>query len=230
MMNHVRSFVLAVLAAAALMLVPQTAHAQQAITADFEGGVAVPSGDLSDFVGTGWGFTVGVNFPVHDMISIRTEGGADLYTTETFPEITGTPDVSTIEGPDVTLTRLDVGLIFHVVQPTMGSGFWVDADLGGGYHIITTNNFEFQSGPAQTESIDISQGYLGAKGGLTFGYHFTDAVSAFVGGDAYLVPGDEADLQGFGELDGVENGGSLQAPETIWSFPVQAGLRLHFQP
>ena len=229
-MNHVRSFVLAVLAGAALMLVPQSAHAQQAITADFEGGVSVPSGDLSDFVGVGPGFTVGVNFRVHDMISIRTEGGADLYKTETFAETTGTPDVSEFEGPDVTLTRLDLGLVFHAVQPDMGGGFWVDADVGGGYHIITTNNFEFQRSPTDVVSIDVSKGYLGAKGGLTLGYHFTDAVSAFVGGDAYLVPGDAEDLAGFGELDGVEDGGEFTPPETIWSFPVQAGLRLHFQP
>lgn len=226
-MNHVRSFVLAVLAGAALMLVPQSAHAQQAITTDFEGGISVPSGDLSDFVESGWAFTAAVNFRVHDMISIRTEGGADLYSPETFADQTGTQ--GPFEGPDVTLTRLDVGVIFHAVQPSMSSGFWVDADVGGGYHILTTNSFEFQSGPTQTTLIDVSQGYFGAKGGLTLGYHFTDAVSAFVGGDAYLVPGDAEDLRKFGDLQ-AEDRTDLQAPETIWSFPIQAGLRLHFQP
>lgn len=226
-MNHVRSFVLAVLAGAALMLVPRAAHAQQAITVDFSGGIAVPGGDLSDFAGAGPGFTAGVNFRVHDMISIRTEGGADIFSTEDFADPTGLQ--SQLEGPDVTLTRLDVGLILHAVQPSMDSGLWVDADIGGGYHIITTDNFEFQSGPTRTTSIDVSEGYLGAKGGLTVGYHFSDAVSAFVGGDAYLVPGDEEDLSGFGDLQ-AEDGSALEAPETLWSFPVQAGFRLHFQP
>lgn len=228
-MNHLRSFVFAVLAGAALMLVPQSAHAQQAITTDFGAGISVPGGDLSDFVESGWGFTAAVDFRVHDMISIRTEGGADLYSQDTFADQTGNPSIQNIEGPDVTLTRLNVGLVFHAVQPSMSSGFWVDADLGGGYHILTTDSFEFQSGPTQTTVIDVSKGYFGAKGGLTLGYHFTDAVSAFVGGDAYLVPGDEEDLAGFGDLQ-AEDGSALQAPETIWSFPVQAGLRFHFQP
>lgn len=223
-MNHVRSFVIAVLAAAALMLVPRAADAQQAITTDLEGGIAVPAGDVSDAVDPGPAFTLGFNFRVHDMISIRAEGGTDLYGVKDIADPTGAQE--SIPGPDMTMTRLDVGLVFHAVQPDMGGGFWVDADVGGGYHILTTDDYSIQVSDTGLETdLDLSDGYLGAKGGLTLGYDFTDAVSAFVGGDAYLVPADAEDLEPFSDLDEVDDG-----PESHLSFPVQAGLRLHFQP
>ncbi len=221
-MNHVRSSVLAVLAGAALMLVPQTADAQQGITTDFEAGIGIPNGDMADVVDPGPAFTVGVNFRVHDRVSIRAEGGADLYKVTEVADLT--VDGETLDGPDVTTTRLDLGLIFHAVQPGMGGGFWADIDVGGGYHILTTDRYEIVT-PTDVETLDLSQGYLGAKGGLTLGYNFSDAVSAFVGGDAYLVPGDAQDLETFAEFDEID-----EAPETHLSIPVQAGLRFHFQP
>lgn len=221
-MNHVRSFVIAVLAGAALMLVPRAVDAQQAITTDFEGGIAVPAGDLADIVDPGPGFTAGLNFQIHDRISIRAEGGADLYKVADIsdPTVSG----ATTAGPDMTLTRLDLGLIFHAVSAEESGGVWVDADVGGGYHIITTDNYELAL-PVDVLSVDLSSGYLGAKGGLTVGYRFHDSISAFVGGDAYLVPLDTDDFSDFTDFDEIDS-----VPETHWSFPVQAGLRLHFQP
>lgn len=221
-MNHVRSFVIAVLAAAALMLVPRAADAQQAITTDLEGGIAVPAGDLSDAIDPGPAFTLGFNFQVHDRVSIRLEGGTDLYKVTDVADLT--VDGETEPGPDVTLTRLGAGLVFHAVSAEQTGGVWVDVDAGGGYYILTTDSYEIDT-PSDVETLDVAQGYLGAKGGLTVGYQFHDAVSAFVGGDAYLVPGDADDLEAFTELAEVDDGA-----ESHVSFPVQAGLRLHFQP
>lgn len=221
-MNHLRSFVFAALAGAALALVPQALQAQE-ITTDFEGGVAVASGDFTDAVKMGPALTVGVNFPVHERFSIRLEGGADLYGSEDIAD--PTEDGATLVGPEIRQTRLDVGVQVHALTMEQTGGLWADVDVGGGYHILTTDNYEFQTGPTDVEFIDLSAGYLGAKGGVTVGYRLADAVSAFVAGDAYLTPGDAQELESLTELEEVDDGA-----EKHWSFPVQAGLRLHFQP
>ena len=221
-MNHVRSFVFALVAGAALIMAPQAAHAQQAITTDFEGGIAVAGGDLADAVKPGPALTAGVNFRVHDMFSIRLEGGVDLYGTEDVAD--PTVDGGTLIGPDVSHTRLDLGILFHALRPDETGGLWADLDVGGGYHILSTDNYEIVF-PSSFESIDISKGYLGFKGGVAVGYRVHDAVSVFAGGDAYMTPGDADDLEPFTVLEEVDDGA-----ESHWSFPVQAGLRFHFQP
>lgn len=220
-MKKVHSLALAAFAAAALALAPHSALAQQEITTDLGGGVAIPGGDMSDAVKLAPAFTVGLNFRVHDRVSIRAEGGADLYPGEEF----STPTNPSFVGPDLTLTRLDAGLVFHALTAEQTEGFWVDADVGAGVHILTSDRFEQNVRAALGPTIiDISTAYFGAKGGLDFGYRFTDQISAFVGGDAYLTMADEEDTAGYAAFPGVS------PMETIWSFPVTAGLKFHFQP
>lgn len=219
-MKKVHSLALAVLAAAALALAPQSVMAQQEITTDFGGGAAIPAGDLGDAVKLGPGFTIGLNFRVHDRVSIRAEGGADIYPGEQFSTVTQ----PTFEGPDLTITRLDAGLVFHPITAEQTGGFWVTADAGAGLHILTSGRFEQDILPNQVTIIDVSSASFGAKGGLDFGYQFTDQVSAFVAGDAYLTMADEQETQGYQDFPGVS------PLETLWSFPVTAGLKFHFQP
>lgn len=219
-MKKVHSLALTVFAAAAVALAPQGVLAQQEITTDFSGGVAIPAGDVSDAVKLGPGFIIGLNFRVHDRVSIRAEGGADIWQGEDF----STATEPTFEGPDLTLTRLDGGLVFHVVSADQSDGFWVTADVGAGVHILTSDRFERQIRANDVTIIDVSSAYFGAKGGLDFGYQFTDQVSAFVAGDAYLTMADEEDTAGYVDVPGV-------APfETLWSLPITAGLKFHFQP
>lgn len=219
-MKKVHSLALTVLAAGALALAPQGLLAQQEITTDFSGGAAIPGGDLSDAVKLGPGFTIGLGFRVHDRVSIRAEGGADIFAGEDFSTVTE----PTFEGPDLTVTRLDAGLVLHAITAEQTDGFWVDADVGAGVHILTSDRFERQILANQVTIIDVSKAYFGAKGGLTFGYRFTDQVSAFVGGDAYLTMADTEDTASYNDIPGV-------APlETLWTFPVTAGLKFHFQP
>ncbi len=219
-MKKVHSLALTVFVAAAVALAPQSVLAQQEITMDFGGGVAVPAGDLSDAVKLGPGFTVGVNFRVHDRVSIRAEGGADIWQGEDFSTVTE----PSFQGPDLTVTRLDGGLVFHALTTDQTDGFWVTADVGAGVHILTSDRFERQIQPNDVTILDVSSAYFGAKGGLDFGYQFTDQVSAFVAGDAYLTMADEVDTAGYDEFPGVS------PMETLWSFPVTAGLKFHFQP
>lgn len=219
-MKNVRSLAVAAFAAAAVALAPQSVMAQQEITTDFSGGIAIPAGDVSDAVKVGPGFTVGLNFRVHDRVSIRAEGGADLWQGEDF----STTTEPSFEGPDLTVTRLDAGLVFHALTPDQTDGFWVDADVGAGVHILTSDRFERQIRENRVTILDVSSAYFGAKGGLDFGYRFTDQISAFVGGDAYLTLADEEDTDGYSDIPGVS------PLETIWSFPVTAGLKFHFQP
>lgn len=221
-MKKVHSLALAVFAAAAVALAPQSVLAQQEITMDLGAGVAVPGGDLSDVVKIGPGFTVGINFRVHDRVSIRAEGGADIWPGEDFSTVTE----PSFEGPDLTVTRLDGGLVLHALTTDQTDGFWVTADVGAGVHILTSSRFERQilGDPAQVTILDVSSAYFGAKGGLDLGYQFSDQVSAFVGGDAYLTMADEEDTVGYEDFPGVS------PLETLWSFPVTAGLKFHFQP
>lgn len=218
-MKEFRSFVIAALAAATLALLPRGAAAQQAITTDFAGGVAVPSGDVSDAVDLGPAFTVGVNFQVHDMISIRAEGGADFWSGK--DDLVATNGV--FEGPNITHTRLNAGLVLHAVQPDGDTGAWVDLDAGAGYHILTSERFERQTSGPDVTVIDVSTGYLGAKGGLKVGYKFTDQVSAFAGGDVNLTFADEEDWAEYADLN-------VDPFSSVMSIPVQAGLTFHFQP
>lgn len=219
-MKNVHSLAIAALAAAALALAPQSVLAQQEITLDLGGGVAIPAGDISDAVKTGPGFTLGLDFRVHDRVSIRGEGGADIWQGETFSTVTEPSFV----GPDLTITRLNGGLKFHALTAEETDGFWVTADVGAGVHILTSDRFERQIQPIGVTIIDVSSAYFGAKGGLDFGYQFTDQVSGFVAGDAYLTFADEEDTARYSDIPGVD------PLDTIWSFPITAGLKLHFQP
>lgn len=219
-MKKVHLLALAVLAAAAVALAPQSVVAQQEITLDVSGGASVPAGDIGDAVKLGPGFTLGVNFRVHDRVSIRTEGGADIYPGEDF----STATAPAFEGPDLTVTRLDAGLVFHALGAEETNGAWVTADVGAGVHILTSSRFERDILPSDVTIIDVSSAYFGAKGGLDVGYQFTDQVSAFAAGDAYLTMADEQDTLGYRDFPGVS------PLETIWSFPITAGLKFHFQP
>lgn len=218
-MKQFRSFVIAALAVATLALLPRGTAAQQEITVDFAGGIAVPTGDVSDVVDVGPAFTVGLNLPVHDAVSIRVGGGADFWTGK--DDLVG--EIGTFEGPNLTHTRLNAGIALHAVKADDDQGAWVDVDIGGAYNIITSERFERQTGPGDVTIIDLSEGYIGAKGGVDVGYKFSDQVSAFVGGDVHLTFADEEDSAGYADL-GVE------PFESVISIPLQAGLKFHFQP
>lgn len=220
-MKQFRSFVIAALAAATLALLPRGTAAQQEITTDFTGGVTIPTGDISDAVDVGPAFTVGLNLRVHDRVSIRAEGGADFLLGKDGLSSTGITD--TFEGPDITQTRLDAGIVLHAVTPEDGRGAWVNADVAGGVHILSTERFERQTGPAQVTRIDVSSAYLGASGGIDVGYQFHESVSAFVGGDVELTFADEDDFANYADL-------GITPFESVVTFPLQAGLKFHFQP
>ena len=217
-MKQFRSFVIAALAVATLALLPRGTAAQQEITVDFAGGIAVPTGDISDAVDAGPAFTIGLDLPVHEIVSIRVGGGADFWSGKEIDN-----GFAVLDGPDLTHTRLNAGIVLHAVEPTDDQGAWVDADIGGSYNVVTTERFERQTGPNDVTEIDISSGYIGAKGGVSVGYKFSDQVSAFVGGDVHLTFADEDDFADYSDL-GVE------PPSSIVSIPLQAGLKFHFQP
>lgn len=219
------TFAITVLVAASVFALPWGATAQEAITTDFSGGIGVPAGDLGDAVDAGPAFTIGLNVPIHDVVSIRAEGGADFFRgKDALTAVVDGTTFGTFEGPDITHARLNAGVVLHAITPEEEDrGLWVDADVGGGIAVLTTETFRRQTGPNRVTTIDESNLYFGLKGGLDLGYRFHESVSAFLAGDAHLALADEDDWQEYRDLQ-VDPFGS------VLSFPFQAGLRFHFRP
>ena len=224
-MDGTCSRLIATLVTAAVLALPRGASAQGAVTTDISGGIGIPAGDLAGAVDVGPAFTIGLNFPVREELSLRAEGGADLFRgKDDLSAVVDGTRVGSFEGPDVSHARLSVGLVLHAVAPEAGArGLWLDADVGAGIDVLTTETFREQTGPSRVTTIDESTAYFGMKGGADLGYAFSETVAAFVAVDAHLAFADEADWQELVDF-GLDPFGS------VWSFPLQVGLKFHFQP
>lgn len=216
-MQSSRTWTIVVIAALAVMFLPRGVVAQDAVEIDFRGGVSVPAGDLSTFVDPSPGFTVGVNYPLTERLALRFDGGADIFS---GGEIDNT--LVSQEGPDMSLIRFTGGLNYSLKDATEASPFLADVNVGGGIGVLTSNRRSFSGEGGLTTTVDLSELFPAAGGGLLLGYRFADQAELFASGQAYLTMADEEDLSSLGQL--TEDG----APETLWSFPISVGLRFSF--
>lgn len=216
-MKASRTFAIAVLACLAAVFVPRDAAAQDAVQLDFRGGVSIPAGDLSTFVDPSPGFTIGVNVPVTERVSLRFDGGADIYS---GGEVDGSLIAS--DGPDMSIARFMGGAAFHLVEATDESPFLVDANLGAGIGVLTAGRREFSLADGGVAIVDMTSAYFAGEGGLLLGYQIADQVDVFVSGQAILTLADEEDTAELGQLT------TEGAPESLWSLPISAGLRFTF--
>lgn len=217
-MQSSRTVVFVVLAAVTALLLPRGLSAQGEVQIDFRGGLAVPVGDLGNFVDPSPGFTIGVNVPLVEHVSLRFDGGADIYG---GGDIDGSVVGEDVDGPDLTLTRFTAGAIAHLVRPE-DSPFLVDANLGGGVGILTSNRTEFSIPNGGVAIVDLGEAYFTGAGGVLLGYVISDQVDVFVSGQAFLTLADDEDTQSMGFLT------TEGAPETLWSFPFSVGLKFNF--
>ncbi len=210
----------------ALTMAAAPVDAQEAVTLDFAGGVAVPAGDLADFQDLGPAFDIGLNVRVHPRFSLRASGGASLMQ---GAEIENAFDASIPEDGfvDFNTVHFNGGGVVHAVNQGPLS---VDFNAGAGISILTSQRGEFSGAGDEgqfVEVVDISETYLNVTAGLDIGYMVSEQVELFVGGDGHVFFMDE-DGEAEGALNNIAPG--LSAPSKGWSVPVAAGVRFHFQP
>lgn len=232
------STVMAVLAAAVLSA---DLSAQEEIILDVSGGAGIPVSDVGDFQDFGPSFQLGVDLRLNERFSARASGGASILSGKSFGE--DEPDINpndpfllTNELADFSVIHFNAGPVFHVLP----EGRWnVDVNVGGGVAILTSERQELTgvpivdpdtgepTGAFGTAIIDLSELAPNVTGGVDIGYQFSQKVEAFVGADAQVFFLDEDDRD-VAQLTSVAP--ELDAPETGFMLPIQAGLKFHFLP
>lgn len=211
------------LAALTLLVAAPKAGATQEkpVNIDFRGGIGLPVGDLGDAADPGPAFNVGVNFGVAERVSVRLEGGAELYPGAVDLEEEFQEGINPLS---IDLIHLHGGLRYHAVR--QADGWFVD--LGAGAGVTNLHIPRVDAGVGNTTVIlEVSELYLSANGGGTVGYQISEDVSVFLDGQAYLTFGEEEDTE---DLVTILNaaGADVSAFSTSVSLPVTAGVRLHF--
>lgn len=196
------------LAVAALLGSTSQAAAQHKLSIEGRGGIAIPASDLADLEDIGPTFGLGLSYSLSPRIALRIDGDVDL--------LSGVDsDGSGPEAPDMNIYHYNAGLTFRLLNPDTNR--WaLDANLGAGLSTLDADSFELGG-----ETVDFSETYFTANGGLKLGYEITPRVSVFLGGQAYLIFADEEDTAVFSLLrDDVE------PFDTAWTFPVTVGLAI----
>lgn len=187
-----------------------SADAQQGVTVEARGGIAIPTSDLSDLADSGPSFGVGVSFPLNNRLRLRVDGDVDLLSGN---DASGTNP----EGPDINLYHYGAGLEYALVQP--GASRWgIDINVGAGATTFDADDFDVMGTP-----VDFSETYFTVNSGLTLGYQVSQGVSVFVGGQAFIMFADENDTAIFSainsELDPTGFG-------NVVTIPVTAGFKI----
>lgn len=187
-----------------------SAEAQQGVTIEARGGIAIPTSDLSDLTDEGPSFGVGVNFPLTNRISVRVDGDADLLSGK---DASGTGPA----GPDINLYHYGAGLEFALVQP--GASRWgIDVNVGAGATTFDSDEFDVMG-----TMVDFSETYFTANGGLTLGYQVSERINVFVGGQAFIMFADEDDTAIFSAINSELDPAGFDNVVTI---PLTAGFKI----
>jgi hypothetical protein len=187
-----------------------SAQAQQGISVEARGGIAIPTSDLSDLADEGPSFGVGVSFPLNSRLSVRVDGDVDILSGK---DASGTDP----EGPDMNLYHYGAGLEYALVQP--GDSRWgLDVNIGAGATTFDVDEFDVMGTP-----VDFSETYFTANGGLTLGYQVSRSVSVFIGGQAFIMFADEDDTAIFAAINSEIDPAGFDTAVTI---PLTAGFKI----
>ncbi|MFQ5530924.1 MAG: outer membrane beta-barrel protein [Gemmatimonadota bacterium] len=188
------------------------AGAQESVSVEARGGIAIPTSDLSDIADEGPSFGVGVSFPLNDRLAVRVDGDVDILSGK---DASGPGS----EGPDLNLYHYGAGLEYALVQPG-GSRWGLDVNVGAGATTFDSDEFDVMGTP-----VDFSETYFTANGGLTLGYQVSPSVNVFVGGQAFVMFADEADTAVFAAISPEVDPAGFDTAVTI---PVTAGVEIFF--
>lgn len=187
---------------------------------DFRGGVAVPTGELSDLMKTSVSFGMGLEIPVRDAIAVRVQGSGDLYRGKDIESGIGSGRAVA----DTRFTHFQAGPSVDVIGGDEGS-LTVDLYALGGATIASSERDEYSTGEGGAIIIDLSTVWPLATGGAQIGYQVTERLNVFASGEVNYILADENETVDYTRLGviGSASGFSSQA-----SFPVTLGLKLNF--
>lgn len=175
-------------------------------TVDAQGGLAVPTGDVSDLPieDTGPAFSLGVGYHLSPRFVVKGQGGAEVFTGD-------------FDGaPDVRFLHYNAGLEVELTPPGE-SPLDVLANVGGGG---TTWDTDALAGPGGGPS-EFTATYFTVNAGVKVGYAFASNASVFVGGEWYQQFTDEAETQRLVKVSPDLSEGFSSAT----SVPITLGLK-----
>lgn len=217
--KRITSATVALLVSGALWASPAVAQ-DGPVEIDFRGGVAVPSGELSDLMKTSASFGMGLDIPIQNAIAVRVQGSGDLYRGKDIESGIGSGRAVA----DLRLTHLQAGPTFAVTGGDEGS-LTVDLYALGGATIASSERDEYSTGEGGAVIVDLSTVWPVATGGAQIGYQVTERLEVFASGELNYIIADEDETVDYTRLGviGSTSGFSSQA-----SIPVTLGLKLSF--
>jgi hypothetical protein len=200
----------ALLAAAALLMVPSAALGQEKghLSLDARGGVMIPAGTLATLTDLGGvaGATLAYHF--HPNVAIR----ADFDYAKLDD---GEDEFGVVLSPPMKVYYLGGGFEVKFNRPKYQDlPFTFDLNLGAGVTKMQVDDTFDPGHPAN----GFDHRYLTFDGGAKIGYQATDWLNLFAQGQAYLII--------------VETGDTSVFPEQFdhaWLFPLTAGARVNFR-
>ncbi len=192
------------------MIRPLDAQAQQRLSLEGRGGIAVPAGDLANLQDVGPSIGVGLVYQLSPRVSLRLDGDVDF--------LSGVDaDGSGLEAPDLNIYHYTAGLEVKLLD-SEASPWHLDANVGAGASTLDFDDFTVAGTP-----IDFTETYFTATGGLKLAYAVSRNVDVFLGGQAFLLFTDEDDTAVFSALrSDIDPNGF----DNAWTFPITAGLRI----
>ncbi len=182
---------------------PTNAVAQKRSVFSLDGrvGLAIPAGELSQFEGVGFSYGGGLAVWLTRVFGVRGDAQWDLLVGD---------DLVSGEAPDLDLRHFSGSLVFNFPSPK-----WQDLPF----------TFMLEAGAGVTNwkasSINFSESYFTANGGVSLGYQATRNFNFFVAADAYFMSVDEQDTLVWAALDP-----SISTFTTSWSFPLVGGVMI----
>ncbi len=238
------------MAAVVMVAIPSAANAQayasRVLSFDFNGGVAIPSGDLGNIAKLGPSFGFGADYWVSDLFGIRLEGNVDLLKgnednlTVSIPS-PGGPSQSDISGaPNISLYHLTGGFDFDFIN-NPDSKFKFQVYVLGGAVFVNSQKVDFRDpSPGDTGDlgcdsptgdclIDWQDTYPQIRAGIRLGFEVGDCTPARarvcgeigITGGAHQMFGKEDDSEPLAALYGESGFGSFR------NFPVLLNIRIN---
>ena len=201
----------ALVGALVMVALPLSANAQERVwNVDVQAGYELSVQDLADMSDPGPAFGLSIGRMVHDQVSIRVGGNYTL--------LQGENDIPFVaEGPGMNLFRYYADVEANIFDPQLTD--WkmlLSAGVGG----ALLNSDDFSGGHSLGEHWPMTR--LGVKAAHPIG----DRVDAYLAAEANWIYMDN-DSEDMKELQRLHPH-KLQPLDSSWTFPVSAGLRIHF--